>query len=148
MFTGKVDFGESHIEGMLKRARFTGEYVTQILFLKDSLDITPEERQKISVACEASEEDHIVITHGTDTMVETAQALTKKQSLGDKTIILTGAMIPFSVDEGKDAMFNLGSALAYVGSLPSGVYIAMNGQAFEAKNVRKDREAGVFKPAQ
>jgi L-asparaginase len=148
MFTGDIDFEGTHIQDMLKRARFTGEHIAQVLFLKDSLDITPEERQEINDACEDSEEDRIVITHGTDTMVETAEILSRNQKLAQKTIVMTGAMIPFALGEGEDAQFNLGAAIAYAEVLPAGVYVAMNGQAFEAENVRKDREAGVFKPIQ
>lgn len=144
MFTGEVDFDKTHIEEMMKRARFTGEHVIQELFLKDSLEMTDEDREKVNGACEASEEERIVITHGTDTMVETAQVLARNQKLAHKTIVLTGAMTPFSVGKGEDALFNLGAAIAYSDALPAGVYLAMNGQAFGADAVLKDREQGVF----
>lgn len=142
--SGELVFGKTHVGDMLGRARFTGETVIQSLFMKDSLDITDEEREMIVNACEDAEENKIVITHGTDTMVETAQSISRSSKIGEKAIVLTGAMIPYSMGESSDALFNLGAALAYAEVLPSGVYVAMNGQPFLADNVVKNREIGMF----
>jgi len=139
-------FGETHVPEMLEKAHFLGAYSVNSLFMIDSLDMTDEHRAKVSeAALEDPFENKIVITHGTDTMPETAKYLKSNARLAAKTIVLTGAMLPYSVGEESDALFNLGNAIAYAQSLPSGVYVAMNGQAFEADNVRKDVKAGVFK---
>ncbi len=139
-------FGETHLPEMLAKAHFLGRSSINTLFMVDSLDMTDEHRSKISDTIEASDDNQVVITHGTDTMPETAKFLERNKQLAKKTIVLTGAMLPYSVGEESDAMFNLGNAIAYAEALPSGVYVAMNGQAFEADNVHKDVEAGVFKP--
>jgi L-asparaginase len=141
-------FGETHLPKMLKRAHFLGKSSIKTLFMVDSLDMNDEHRARISKEIEDSNEDPIIITHGTDTMPETARFLKRNNHLADKTIILTSAMLPFSVGEESDALFNLGNSIAYAQSLSSGVYVAMNGQTFEADNVRKDVEAGVFRPIQ
>jgi L-asparaginase len=106
----------------------------------DSLDMTEEDRQIILEYCKRTKEDKIVITHGTDTMVETAKELSK---IKDKTIILTGAMIPYQFGS-SDGLFNLGAALAFVQTLPHGVYIAMNGKYFNGDNVKKNTDIGEF----
>lgn len=137
-------FGNTHLPEMLDKAHFFGKRSVKTLFMVDSLDMTDEHRSEIGEAIEASDNSRVIVTHGTDTMPETARFLARDARLGQKTIVLTGAMIPYSVGEESDAMFNLGNALAYAQALPSGVYVAMNGQAFEAENVRKDVEAGVF----
>ena len=103
--------------------------------------MTNEDRELIIHQCNNCEEDNIVITHGTDTMTETAKLLANK--VKDKTIILTGAMIPIKFGS-SDGLFNLGSALAFAQSLPQGVYIAMNGRFFNADNVRKNKQTGFF----
>lgn len=139
-------FGETHLPEMLEKARFLGSRSVKSLFMIDSLDMTDDHRQQIVKELEESDESQVVITHGTDTMPDTARFLERNTQLASKTIVLTGAMLPYSVGEKSDAMFNLGSAIAYVQALPVGVYVAMDGQAFEAGNVRKDVEAGVFKP--
>jgi len=105
--------------------------------------MTQADRDLIADACKNADENHIIITHGTDTMVETANTV-MQANLESKTVILFGAMIPYSFGIKSDAMFNLGSALAFVQTLPPGVYIAMNGRYFKADNVRKDKIAGVF----
>jgi L-asparaginase len=138
-------FTETHLPEMLKKARFLDNYSIASLFMVDSLEMTDAHRAKIAAAIEASDEDQVIVTHGTDTMPETGRFLLENPALQRKTIVLTGAMLPYSVGEMSDALFNLGNALAYVQSLPAGVYIAMNGRAFEANNVRKDKKAGVFK---
>jgi L-asparaginase len=111
------------------------------LMMVDSLEMTNEDRELIVHQCVHSDEDRIVITHGTDTMSDTAEFLSKK--VKDKTIILTGAMIPIKFGS-SDGLFNLGSALAFAQTLPSGVYVAMNGRYFTADNVRKNKQTGMF----
>ncbi len=113
--------------------------------LIDSLDMTETDRKIIADYCADSEESKIVITHGTDTMVETAKVLAGSPKLKEKTIVLTGAMVPFLFGS-SDGLFNLGAALAYVQTLPAGVYIAMNGKYFSHDNVRKNKEMGLFEP--
>jgi L-asparaginase len=108
----------------------------------DSLDMDDEGRDAIVARCRAAGERAIVVTHGTDTMVETARALAAA-GLGGKTIVLTGAMVPYAFGS-SDGLFNLGSALSFVQVLPPGVYVAMNGRHFEWNQVRKNRETGVF----
>ncbi len=107
----------------------------------DSTTITNEDREIIAINCKKAKEDMIIITHGTDTMVKTAKHIAKKGK--DKTIVLTGAMIPYTFGS-SDGLFNLGSALAYVQILPKGVYIVMNGRYFNYDNVRKNIKTGEF----
>jgi len=107
----------------------------------DSLDMADSDRKIILESCIGANENKIVITHGTDTMVETARVIAG--SVKDKTIVLTGAMIPYKFGS-SDGLFNLGSALAFVQTLPNGVYIAMNGKYFNWENVRKNKKTGVF----
>ena len=107
----------------------------------DSLDMTKNQRNHIIKKCIQEPLDKIIITHGTDTMVETAQLISEK--INNKTIILTGAMIPFKFGS-SDGLFNMGSALAYVQAVKEGIYIAMNGQIFQHKNVKKNTELGIF----
>ena len=111
------------------------------LMMIDSLEMTPEDRLLIANECKQCAENRIVITHGTDTMAETARVLA--QSVAGKTIVLTGAMIPIKFGS-SDGLFNLGSALAFVQSLPSGVFVAMNGRYFNWDNVRKNRQTGIL----
>ncbi len=138
-------FKETHLPEMLEKANFMGEYTLKSLKMIDSLEMTDEYREQISETIEESDEDRVVITHGTDTMPETAKYLKRNLTLARKTIVLTGAMIPYKLGAESDAMFNIGNALAYAQSLPSGVYVAMNGESFDADNVRKDLESGTFK---
>jgi L-asparaginase len=138
-------FGETHVPDMLEKANYLGERTVRQLFMLDSLDMTDEHREVIKITAEESSEDMVVITHGTDTMPETARYLQRSRALARKTIVCTGAMVPYSVGAESDALFNVGSAIAYAQVLPSGVYVAMNGQAFNAQNVWKDVEAGVFR---
>ena len=109
--------------------------------MEDSLSLTDEDRQIIVHNCQKTPEDRILITHGTDTMVETARQLAG--SIEDKTIVITGAMIPYTFGS-SDGLFNLGSALSFVQSMPYGVYVAMNGQCFNWDNVQKNRKTGFF----
>lgn len=141
---GTLAFGTSHVEDVLRRGRCFVPLVTEVLMLKDSLDLTDDDRAQIVAAARASAESRLVITHGTDTMVESARALAAADL--DKTIVLTGAMIPYAFGS-SDGLFNLGSALSFAQVLPPGVYVAMNGRVFPWDNVRKNRERGVFEPA-
>src|SRR5207249_6493809 len=113
------------------------------LMMIDSLEMTDADRRRIVDECGSAAETRILITHGTDTMVETARALAAAPSSAGKTIVLTGAMIPYAFGS-SDGLFNLGSALSFVQALASGVYIAMNGRCFPWDRVRKNRETGVF----
>lgn len=140
--TAELVIKKSHINEILEVARVTSEVTTEQILLKDSLDITPVDRELIVSSCINSKEDNIVIVHGTDTMVETALAIQDAQI--KKVVVLTGAMIPFALGTKSDALFNLGSALAFVQTLKPGVYVAMNGRYFNASNVHKDKAAGFF----
>jgi L-asparaginase len=114
------------------------------LMMVDSLDMTGADRALIVEQCRTAVERQIVITHGTDTMIETARALAAAfPSGGGKTVVLTGAMVPYAFGS-SDGLFNLGSALSFAQTLPPGVYVAMNGRAFEWNRVRKNRDSGVF----
>lgn len=141
MRNGELHFTDSHIPEMLQQARFTGAYELESLMLKDSLEMSESDRVIILDACQSTDCDRIMITHGTDTMVETARYLAK--SLEQKTVVLTGAMIPYVFSD-SDALFNLGSALSAAQVLFPGIYIAMNGQVFKSDNVVKNRQLGVF----
>jgi L-asparaginase len=142
--TGELVFGDTHIPQMVARARLADEVVIDKVLMKESSDVTTADREVITAACRASAESKIVITHGTSAMVETAQTLARAGISSVKTIVLTGAMIPYSFGAASDAMFNLGTAIAYCAALPPGVYIAMHGIAFNPDNVRKDLELGAF----
>jgi len=138
---GELFFKETHLYEMLKlgRCRLAFDIIT--LMMIDSLDMSDSDRKIILENCIGANENKIVITHGTDTMVETARVIAG--SVKDKTIVLTGAMIPYKFGS-SDGLFNLGSALAFVQTLPHGVYIAMNGKYFNWDNVRKNKKTGVF----
>jgi len=109
--------------------------------MKDSLEMTEQDRERILDACKTCEESRILITHGTDTMEDTARFLA--DAVHDKTIVLTGAMIPYTFGS-SDGLFNLGSALSFVQVLPRGVFIAMNGCCFESHEAHKDKQRGIF----
>ena len=141
MHNGELHFVDSHIPAILTEARCKADFELDKLMLKDSLDMTDQDRLQILSSCQDSDPSKIIITHGTDTMVQTAQIL--KEQVEDKTIVLTGAMVPYVFDK-SDGLFNLGTAFSAAQCLPSGVYIAMNGQVFKAGNVVKNREEGVF----
>ncbi|HEX6308513.1 MAG TPA: asparaginase domain-containing protein [Longimicrobiales bacterium] len=140
---GTLDFRETHVPEMLRLGRCRVDVAVTTVMMKDSLEITAEERTTIVERCRQCAERQIVITHGTDTMVETARALAQQH--GGKTIVLTGAMIPYAFGS-SDGLFNLGSALSFVQVLPAGVYIAMNGRWFPWNDVRKNRSTGTFEP--
>ena len=138
---GTLVFQETHLPDMLKLARCRVEVDIRTLMLIDSLDMIDADREIILENCLKTKEEMIVITHGTDTMPETAWVLGKK--IKDKTIVLTGAMIPYKFGS-SDGLFNLGSAIAFVQTLPHGVYISMNGKYFRWDNVQKNKERGEF----
>ncbi|RPH52754.1 MAG: asparaginase [Desulfobacteraceae bacterium] len=138
---GALFFKETHLHEMLKLGRCRLEFDITTLMMIDSLDMSDSDRKIILENCIRAIEDKIVITHGTDTMVETAGVIAG--SVRDKTIVLTGAMIPYKFGS-SDGLFNLGSALAFVQTLPNGIYIAMNGKYFNWDNVRKNKKTGVF----
>jgi len=139
--TGELFFRNTHVPDMLELGRAKIDVKIRTLMLIDSLEMTDNHRKIILEKCQRSKEDKIIITHGTDTMAETAKFL--GQYIKNKTIVLTGAMIPYAFGS-SDGLFNLGSALSFVQSLPHGVYIAMNGEYFHWDNVRKNKETGVF----
>ncbi|HLX91997.1 MAG TPA: asparaginase domain-containing protein [Puia sp.] len=139
--TGELFFKETHLPEMLKRSRSTLEVTVRTLMMIDSLIMTDEDRELIAHQCRAADENQIVITHGTDTMAVTASVLAEK--VRGKTIVLTGAMIPYKFGS-SDGFFNLGNALAFAQSLPPGVYVAMNGRYFNSGNVRKNKQTGQF----
>ena len=140
--TGRLFFKETHVPAMLQRGRCRLDVTVEPIMMIDSLDLDDRGRATIVERCRASEEQAIVITHGTDTMVETAHALARA-NLPHRTIVLTGAMVPYAFGS-SDGLFNLGSALSFAQVLPAGVYVAMNGQYFSWNRVRKNRETGVF----
>lgn len=139
--TGKLYFRNSHVSEMLTLGRSRVPVDIRTLMMVDSTTITDEDREIIAFNCEKAKEDRILITHGTDTMVKTAKHIAKK--VKDKTIVLTGAMVPYTFGS-SDGLFNLGSALAYVQILPKGTFIVMNGRYFNYDNVRKNKKTGEF----
>jgi L-asparaginase len=142
---GQLSFADTHLPEMLRLGRARLEVSVRTLMMIDSLEMTDADREMIVRNCQQCEESCIVITHGTDTMVETARALAAA-ALDGKTIVLTGAMVPYAFGS-SDGLFNLGSALSFVQVLPPGVYVAMNGRHFPWDAVRKNRETGVFETA-
>jgi L-asparaginase len=138
---GRLSFGDTHLAEMLRLGRSRVPVSVRTLMMVDSLDMTDADRELIVRNCAQCDETRIVITHGTDTMVETAAALA--DGAPGKTIVLTGAMIPYAFGS-SDGLFNLGSALSFAQVLPAGIYIAMNGQHFPWDRVRKNRETGAF----
>lgn len=138
---GQLFFKDTHINELLEKGRCKVPVEIRTLMMIDSLEMSDNDRQLIAHQCNQCEEDKIIITHGTDTMSETAKLLA--ENVKNKTIVLTGAMIPIKFGS-SDGLFNLGSALAFAQTLPVGVYIAMNGRYFTWDNVRKNKETGVF----
>jgi L-asparaginase len=143
--TGKLDYAKTHIQEMLTQARCRADIDIEELMLLDSLDMTEHQRQQILQTCSNMQEDRILITHGTDTIVETAQLLGK--NIHNKTIVLFGSMIPY-VFGGSDALFNFGAGITAVQTLDKGVYITMSGKVFQWDNVVKNRELGEFQSLQ
>jgi L-asparaginase len=140
----ELTFLDTHLSEMLERGRCRLDVIVDTVMMIDSLDLDDRGRAEIVRRCGESPETFIVITHGTDTMVETARALADAR-LDTKTIVLTGAMIPYAFGS-SDGLFNLGSALSFAQVLPPGVYVAMNGRHFAWDKVRKNRTMGVFEP--
>ena len=138
---GRLYFKDSHLPEMLSLGRSNVSVAVRTLMMIDSLEMTAADRQLILDQCRNAPEKHIVVTHGTDTMEVTARVL--GESIHDRTIVLTGAMVPYKFGS-SDGLFNLGSALAFVQVLPPGVYIAMNGRYFPWDNVRKNKKTGTF----
>jgi L-asparaginase len=141
MIDGNLHFTETHVPGILELGRCTVDYSLRTLMMVDSLEMTEMDRENIKRNCVMCEEDKILITHGTDTITETAKYLASSD-LG-KTVVLTGAMVPYAFGA-SDALFNLGSALAFVQALPKGVFIAMNGKYYTWDKVRKNKKTGFF----
>ena len=139
--TGQLFFKDTHMHDLLEMGRSKVPVEIRTLMMIDSLEMTDEDRELIVHQCNSCEEEQIVITHGTDTMAETARLLAEK--VKGKTIVLTGAMIPIKFGS-SDGLFNLGSALAFAQTLPSGTYVAMNGRWFYGNNVRKNKQTGLF----
>lgn len=138
---GQLYFKNTHLQELLNLGRSQVPVEIRTLMMIDSLEMTDHDRDLIAHQCNSCEENKIVITHGTDTMAETAQILAAK--VKNKTVVLTGAMIPIKFGS-SDGLFNLGSALAFAQTLAAGVYVAMNGRYFHWNNVRKNKETGVF----
>ncbi len=138
---GQLYFKDTHLSDLLEMGRSRVPVEIRTLMMIDSLEMTDEDRDLIVLQCNNCDETQIVITHGTDTMADTAKVLAQK--IKNKTIILTGAMIPIKFGS-SDGLFNLGSALAFAQTLPAGVYVAMNGRYFNSDNVRKNKQTGVF----
>lgn len=140
---GELFFKNTHLNEMFVRGRCVVDIDIKTLMMVDSLEMQEEEWQLITYQCKRADADKILITHGTDKMVHTAKILADAAIEG-KTIVLTGAMIPYAFGNSSDGFFNLGAALAFVQVLPPGVYIAMNGKYFPWNNVRKNYDTGFF----
>jgi L-asparaginase len=140
--SGKLFFRDTHVEEMLRLGRARLDLAVETVMMIDSLEMDDSGRQAVVARCRAAGERALVVTHGTDTMVETARALAAA-ALEGKTVVLTGAMVPYAFGS-SDGLFNLGSALSFVQILPPGIYVAMNGRHFAWNQVRKNRETGTF----
>lgn len=138
---GELYFKDTHMDELLSKGRSRVPVEIKTLMMIDSLEMTAKDREFITRECKECEEDKIIITHGTDTMTVTAGVLA--ENIKNKTIVLTGAMIPIKFGS-SDGLFNLGSALAFSQTLPHGIYVAMNGRYFNWNNVRKNKETGIF----
>ena len=139
--SGRLFFRDTHVPAMLTRGRCRVDVAVQPLMMVDSLEMTDADRRLVLESCRSCAEARIVVTHGTDTMTDTARLL--HQAAIGKTVVLTGAMIPYAFGS-SDGLFNLGSALSFAQVLPPGVYVAMNGRYFPGDRVRKDRTTGIF----
>lgn len=138
---GSLYFKDSHLFEMLKKGRCTLDISIRTLMMVDSLEMTDSDRQVILHSCLRSEPNKLVVTHGTDTMIQTAKLL--KEHIKDKTVILTGALIPYAFGT-SDGFFNIGNAIAFAQALPHGVYICMNGRVFDPHEVKKNYSNGFF----
>ncbi len=139
--TGELYFSESHVPKMLKLGRSRLSVNIRTLMMVDSNEISEDDRETIAKNCRNAKENRIVVTHGTDTMVDTARIIA--EIVENKTIVITGAMVPYTFGS-SDGLFNLGSAIAFVQTLPAGIYIAMNGRYFLWDEVRKNKKLGEF----
>ncbi|MEM1219627.1 MAG: asparaginase domain-containing protein [Bacteroidota bacterium] len=143
--SGGLFFKQTHVPSMLDRGRCTLPINIKTLMMVDSLDMSDLDRQIIAHACRGAETDQIIITHGTDRLVHTAKYLaTEVDGLANKTVVLTGAMVPYAFGTSSDGFFNLGSALAFVQCQPPGIYVAMNGRCYNWDRVRKNTKTGYF----
>ena len=140
--SGDLFFEKTHIPEMLERSKCRLNVDVKTLMMIDSLEMTKKDIEKIIDECKKTKSSRIVITHGTDTMVNTAEKIAEK--IRNKTIVLTGAMIPYAFGSSSDGFFNLGSALSFVQTLENGVYIAINGQYFDFDKVEKNKLKGYF----
>ena len=140
--SGDLFFEKTHIPEMLERSKCRLNVDVKTLMMIDSLEMTKKNIEKIIEECKKTKSSRIVITHGTDTMVNTAEKIAEK--IKNKTIVLTGAMIPYAFGSSSDGFFNLGSALSFVQTLENGVYIAINGQYFDFDKVEKNKLKGYF----
>jgi L-asparaginase len=141
--TGELFFRDTHLKEMLERGRCTLETDIKTLMMMDSLDLQEEDMAIILHNCRKTPSNRIVITHGTDRMADTARLLAEA-GISGKTMVLTGAMIPYAFGTSSDGFFNLGSALAFAQALPPGVYVAMNGRYFHWETVYKNKQTGYF----
>jgi L-asparaginase len=142
---GSLFFKDTHIPEMLERGRCTLDIDVKTLMMVDSLDMKEADRLNILHNCQSTVADKMVVTHGTDRMVETATYLARAGIKG-KTIVFVGAMVPYAFGTSSDGFFNLGSALAFAQSCAPGVYIAMNGRCFQWNEVKKNKKTGFFEP--
>lgn len=140
---GTLGFSKTHVHSILERCRLTVAVAVTELPLIDSLEMQDTDRERILAACSVALEPHIVVIHGTDTMPQTAQMLGAMLGKATRTVVITGAMIPYEVAD-SDALFNLGHAIGLAQTLPHGVYVAMGAQVFEWNKVRKNRSTGRF----
>jgi|TARA_B100000287_G_scaffold369678_1_gene366678 L-asparaginase len=140
--SGDLFFEKTHIPEMLERSKCRLNVDVKTLMMIDSLEMTKKDIEKIIDECKKTKSSRIVITHGTDTMVNTAEKIAEK--IKNKTIVLTGAMIPYAFGSSSDGFFNLGSALSFVQTLKNGIYIAINGQYFDYDKVEKNKLKGYF----
>lgn len=140
---GELYFRDTHLKEMFERGRCTLDIDIKTLMMVDSLEMTEEDRQIILHNCRRCQAQQVIITHGTDKMVETAEYLATHGVEG-KTVVLTGAMIPYAFGTSSDGFFNLGSALSFSQVLPAGIYVAMNGRYFKWNQVRKNTKTGYF----
>lgn len=141
--TGELYFKDTHLSDMFDRGRSTLNIDLKTLMMIDSMEMTEADRDIVIHNCRSSKSENIIITHGTDRIVETAKAIAAAD-IPYKTIVLTGAMIPIAFGTSSDGFFNLGAALAFAQAKPHGVYVAMNGRCFDHDNVRKNRQTGYF----
>ncbi len=141
--SGELYFKDTHLQKMFERGRCTLDIDIKTVMMVDSLEMTDQDREIIIHSCKRIQRDKILITHGTDRMVATAEALANAD-IENKTMVLTGAMVPYAFGSSSDGFFNLGSALAFVQVLDPGVYVIMNGQVFDWNNVKKNTYSGYF----